>query len=507
MNAETTILWNQALTACGVTTVRGRNLITTDYPGGFVDFLTISKDVLANMKKEYVTLYNGAQRYTMPRATEANLYALCLWLKDKQRLGLNLDDEAPTLDLLNDSVEYDQLRRQFIADAPTAATTHNPGSFSDESHWIVWHAKLASYLQSQPGATGISLAYVIREHETPPVGAVYATLHERCIAEAPLTGRVYQTDNKKVHEIILSFIAGYPAEQHMLRQYRPNERRSGRKTYKALWEYYNGSGHSSRRLNDADSMNSNLYYVCETQQFPFTKFSAKLTEMFNIYALEGQSKTETEKLRTLFRMICCDALKSAVASLKSQIDLTGTVTLDGALSHLQTCVSDIASTTPRINRRGRVSQLRRGRGSKDKTGGKKKHNNDPPGFQYRKLPAHIWKNMKEPERRKHFKKERERAESMKSDSTDTTTNVSSTITSRDEMETMITRAVAAASIAPTQTTATSVPQQVQVIPPPAQNYNPFLRTQRFSSQTSMGGRSEAAAVCRGTTMQLPPSNS
>ena len=502
-------LWNASLTVCGVTTVRGRNLITQDFPEGFIQFISVTKEILSNMKKEYMTLYAAANRYKMSRACEANLYAMCLWLKDKHRLGLNLDNESPTLDLLNDSVEYEQLRLRFIADAPTAATTNNPGPFKDESHWIVWIAKMKSYLGSQPGATGISLAYIIREQEVPPPGARYATFHECCIAEAPLTGNIFQADNRKVHEIILSFIAGYPAEQHMLRAYRPNERRSGRKTFQALWTYYNGTGHSSRRLNEADAIHNNLFYIRETQQFPFTKFSAQLTKMFNIYALEGQVKSENEKLRTLFRMIRCDTLKSAVASLKSQMDLHGTVTLDSALSHLQTCVSDTAITTPRNNRRGRISQLKRGRGGNNDRGGggKRRRTDDPPNFQYRRLPAHIWKNMKESERRKHFKKEKERAEAMKNESADNTATVSAANTvNREDMEEIITRAVAAASIAPQQPAPAPIPPQVQFQnPPAAQNPNPFFRTPSFSSHSTMGGRIEAAAVRRGTTMQLPPS--
>ena len=175
---------------CGVSTARGCTLITQDYPGiypeGFVLFITVSKDILSNMKKEYMTVYAGVNRYKMTRACEANLYAMLLWLTDKQRLGQALDNAAPTINSLNDSVEYDHLCCQCIADAPTAAATHNPGSFSNKSHWITWHAKLVSFLTSQPGDTGISLAYVICKDKIAPPPATYDTFHEKFIAKALL---------------------------------------------------------------------------------------------------------------------------------------------------------------------------------------------------------------------------------------------------------------------------------------------------------------------------------
>ena len=54
------------------------------------------------------------------------------------------------------------------------------------------------------GVFNVPLSYVIRELETPTLGAVFTTFAEKCVAKSPLTGSKFEADARQVHQLIVA---------------------------------------------------------------------------------------------------------------------------------------------------------------------------------------------------------------------------------------------------------------------------------------------------------------
>ena len=59
-------------------------------------------------------------------------------------------------------------------------------------------------LNTMFGVFNVPLSYVIRELETPTLGAVFTTIIEKCVAKSPLTGSKFEADARQLHQLIVA---------------------------------------------------------------------------------------------------------------------------------------------------------------------------------------------------------------------------------------------------------------------------------------------------------------
>ena len=72
--------------------------------------------------------------------------------------------------------------------ADTLSREAAPGVLKGETDWTRWSESFENMLNTMFGVFNVPLSYVIRELETPTLGAVFTTFAEKCVFKSPLTG-------------------------------------------------------------------------------------------------------------------------------------------------------------------------------------------------------------------------------------------------------------------------------------------------------------------------------
>ena len=66
--------------------------------------------------------------------------------------------------------------------ADTLSHEADPGALKGEKDWTRWYEAFENMLNTMFGVFNVPLSYVIRELETPTLGAVFTTFVEKCVA-------------------------------------------------------------------------------------------------------------------------------------------------------------------------------------------------------------------------------------------------------------------------------------------------------------------------------------
>ena len=151
------------------------------------------------------------------------LLAMIDWVKDRQRVnkapGVDGFDAVTFREAILESAERQTVRAsEEDTMEPGAKKNATPGMLTGESIWDKWEAQVTNHLCmcTLYGAYGVPLAYIIREDEDPPDDAEYGNFNKQCIACCPLEGPKFESNARKVHQIIL---------YHLLQQVKtPNSR-------------------------------------------------------------------------------------------------------------------------------------------------------------------------------------------------------------------------------------------------------------------------------------------
>ena len=111
---------------------------------------------------------------------------------------------APTIDGLDQDLFRTQLsiageRAEIIKkqkeQADTLSCKAAPGALKGEKDWTHWSEAFENMLNTMFGVFNVPLSYVIRELESPNLGAVFTTFVEKCVAKLPLTGSKFEADS------------------------------------------------------------------------------------------------------------------------------------------------------------------------------------------------------------------------------------------------------------------------------------------------------------------------
>jgi hypothetical protein len=79
-----------------------------------------------------------------------------------------------------------------------------PKSYKKDTTWRVSKESVLMHLNSKTGQGGIPLIYFTQENDVPQIQATSATLHEQLVNCTILYGRVYNTDNGTVYDLLQS---------------------------------------------------------------------------------------------------------------------------------------------------------------------------------------------------------------------------------------------------------------------------------------------------------------
>ena len=346
----------QALEWIGFNVPAERDAIHNEF-GGIEALLEVTHKEIRDLRDSYEKrrVLDGRILFGMQRTKL--LLAMADWVKDRQRVN-----EAPEVDgydavtfreAIIESAERQTVRASDEDTMESRAKNATPGMLTGESIWDKWEAQLTNHLCILYGAYGVPLAYVIREDEDPPDDAEYDNFNEQCIACCPLEGPKFESDARKVHQIISSFTTGENAEQWIKTIAR---QQNGRSDIVALRAHYRGEGNQTRRIGTAEGLRDTLHYKSESAM-PFATFLSKCQRMFNLFEQTGEPYVEPAKLRFLFDKVQNAELRPAVEALKNSISIDpNSHTFSSAANHLA------AQVKPRTTRQlGAVTSEQSGR--------------------------------------------------------------------------------------------------------------------------------------------------
>jgi hypothetical protein len=310
---------------CGFTNAGDRTNIAQDGFESFDDILTLSEKDIGSLSKGFSerTVANGRINFGLRRTNY--LKATIHWTQDFRRIS-----REPTLDGIEnindfkDAIEQArqraQMRKHTSEESESLIKSSDPGKLKKNKEWLQWSRSLKNYLSTILGQDGVPLSYVIRENEDPDYEGEddddydFEQLSIKC---APLSGLIYKTDARKVHQLIHGFVQGEAAETWI----KPRERRQdGRTDFKALQAHYGGEGSKSVRIKEADILRNTLQYKSE-RAMSFEKFLTNMQAMFTGFNDNGEFMDEPQKIRLLFQKVQSPALTQVKNALQVQYDL------------------------------------------------------------------------------------------------------------------------------------------------------------------------------------------
>jgi hypothetical protein len=319
---------------CGFTDARGRTDIAADGFESYDDITSLTDKDIASLSKGFAerTAAQGKINFGLRRTNL--LKATIHWAKDFLRVS-----REPSLDGIVDREEFKEaleiarqravIRQHNADESAQVSKSADPGKLKRQKDWVVWSRSLENYLSTIMGQDGVPLSYIIRAEDAPD----YAEEDEpdpdfekMTISAAPLTGLVFKTDARKVHQLIHGFVQGEIAETWI----KPKEKKqNGRLDFKALQAHYGGEGNKSVRIKEAEVLRKTLHYKNE-RAMSFEKFLTNMQAMFTGFADNEEILTDAQKIRLLFEKVQCPSLNQVKSSLQVSYDLdqAGDVTFD-----------------------------------------------------------------------------------------------------------------------------------------------------------------------------------
>lgn len=283
-------------------------------------FIDITFEELEDHYKTYSSLRKDKGKILIQVSSRVNIKALVQWSRNLLRTGEKPQENTFTLDEKAALLTHIGTYQHWIDNASIMSKAAMPQLFTEKSTWEDWKVTFYNFLKTQPGRSGIPLAYIIRENDN-QLDACQGLL-DKYIRNAPLEGEVYASDARSVHLYLMKLICGNKvAEQRIL----PTRgKQNGRVDYQALMQYFEGIGANKISIRDAEKDICNLYYTGERHPHMWwAKFETKIINAFAISDKEyGYSVyPDLAKLRILQRMVRCDSLKTIKATISYQMSL------------------------------------------------------------------------------------------------------------------------------------------------------------------------------------------
>jgi hypothetical protein len=224
-----------------------------------------------------------------------------------------------------------------------------------------------NYLLRKLGASGLPLAYIVRESVALPAddpGYGLPSTSEEMVTRGPHTGAFYEIDNKEVWQVVRHVTHGGPGWSWVQSYQRMC---NGRQAYLAIKTHYLGESYSSRVRAAADSIIDSAYYDGKSRSFTFERYCEVLKAAFTDIETTGEEVSETRKVRVLLQGIKDSRLEHA----KSQVLATPALkaTFESALNFIAVFLDDKKShdSSNRANQQN-IASVSRHQGNSNKGG-------------------------------------------------------------------------------------------------------------------------------------------
>jgi hypothetical protein len=301
----------------------------------FADMLSLTEKDIGALAKGFADRTVAGGRIIFGLRRTNFLKATIHWAQDFRRISreVTLDGiaDAPAFKVVIETArQRASIRKHNAEESDGLAKAADPGKLKRQKEWTAWSRGLKNYMSTILGQDGVPLNYIIRDNAQPD----YTLEDEQdfdfeqlAILCAPLTGLVFKTDSRKVHQLIHGFCQAETSETWI----KPVEKRqNGRLDYQALQAHYGGEGNKSVRILEAEKLRNNLTYKSE-RVMSFEKFLTSMQAMFTGFEDNEEILTNAQKRRLLFQKVQSPSLTQTKAALLVQegLDTAGTqVTYD-----------------------------------------------------------------------------------------------------------------------------------------------------------------------------------
>jgi hypothetical protein len=338
---------------CGFSVDANRLSIAEDGLESFADMLSLTEKDIGSLAKGFAERTAAQGRIIFGLRRTNLLKAAIHWAQDFRRISRTV-----TLDPAIDAAEFRTqieaakqravIRKHNAEESDGLSKASDPGKLKRQKEWIAWSRGLRNYLSTIAGQDGVPLSYIIRDNEQPDYEIENQPdfdFEQLTINCAPLTGIVFKTDARKVHQLIHGFVQGETSETWI----KPKEKKqNGRLDFQALQAHYGGEGNKSVRIKEAEVLRTTLAYKNE-RAMSFEKFLTSMQAMFTGFEDNDEVLTNAQKIRLLFQKVQSPSLTQVKSALKVQSDLDvggSTVTYDFIANSLAVEAASLSDYVP-----------------------------------------------------------------------------------------------------------------------------------------------------------------
>ena len=311
---------------CGFTNVDHRLSISRDGLESYADMLSLTEKDIGSLAKGFAERSAAQGRIVFGLRRTNLLKGAIHWAQDFRRISRDVTLDPAVINAAEFRIQIETARQRAMIRKHNAEESDglmkaaDPGKLKRQKEWTAWSRGLRNYLSTIHGQDGVPLSYVIRDEDDPDY-AIEAEddydFEQLSIHCAPLTGLVFKTDARKVHQLIHGFVQGETAETWI----KPKEKRqNGRLDFQALQAHYGGEGNKSVRIKEAEVLRTNLSYKNE-RTMSFEKFLTSMQAMFTGFEDNEEVLTNAQKIRLLFQKVQSPSLTQVKSALKVQSDL------------------------------------------------------------------------------------------------------------------------------------------------------------------------------------------
>ena len=208
---------DMALQWNGFANVAMRALMQDEGFGTFDDLVPMNEKDIRDMSESFGRRTVADGRFIFGTRRIKYLVGLVHWVHDFTRINgtpsldeFGADGAVAFRTQLDVAAHRAECRKKERDQADTVSLAADPGKFKDERKWSEWEPSFVNYLSTIQGVNGVPLSYVVREMEDSDVDGTFETFNERSIACSKLSGVVFQTDARKVHKLLKSFLQAEP---------------------------------------------------------------------------------------------------------------------------------------------------------------------------------------------------------------------------------------------------------------------------------------------------------
>jgi hypothetical protein len=331
------------------------------FPGGLEELNDYTAEEVKDAVKNFRSHPTANQRFSLSANSTKKLVQLTLWVKDRIRLGQDVEfpdgtTQAEFVSMIDESQQREKIRQERKKNTEGLATMKIDPPLKASSGWDGWKDSVNTALTLAYGSKGVPLLYVIRTIPAPTfpaAGDIAPPWEELAIGAAPHTGLDYDADRKTVHLFLLNNISedsDAHAYIHPL-----VSRNDGRLDWQALCERYENEATIQARVNQANKTWEMLVYKNE-RAMSFEAFSKKLTKALQYFVNAERAKHDGDVIDWIWRHVQCPELSQHLSALK----VGQSIHARTSKQILQEIAKEVPNLSKSSNFEPRISEIQQG---------------------------------------------------------------------------------------------------------------------------------------------------